>query len=506
MTPQSTNKDFRQHQAQVSEALFQNAIVTLGLTEEDAAVVLFYRPKGTVHWLPAEQSSLSHYDEHQQDMIVVGRHNNAFGQWFEITEHSWQGSVNQGAVHVGVGVIDGALYQLDESALFYGEDFEPYWSPVVHADTKEVSAIFQKITGKAYPVMTCDGTDPVAWNYMLKQKEQAGFLYHEKEQSFAHVNVFRFDSELHKQVYLTIAKKAARDTPDTLAGVLVPVVSRLRPELTDWLESEAGRHIVSAALSHLHVLPDNALALQVNQQISEALSREQALREAQAAKQRQSELPKDAPPAVHFYHGGKAWYGDFELNAKKNGGMEHGPGLYLTNGIETARNYAKGGGVVQRIAVRADARLLKDKKCSADDMIDFVKRNSVRNYKKVISDIERNAEKMGSRHIDLEVLINLMINNDSLKPSVAPALNEFIVSNGVDISVFNAPMWTSHGGGNDQWVVVFNPKVVLSKTKVDMKQFDWRSPRLPTYEEQLASLPLPEPIPAVEPTKMAQRR
>jgi hypothetical protein len=36
--------------------------------------------------------------------------------------------------------------------------------------------------------------------------------------------------------------------------------------------------------------------------------------------------------------------------------------------------------------------------------------------------------------------------------------------------------------------VVFNPDVVVSRTRVDMKAYDWSETHLPTFEEQLAGL------------------
>lgn len=188
---------------------------------------------------------------------------------------------------------------------------------------------------------------------------------------------------------------------------------------------------------------------------------------------------------ITFFHGGRIWYGDFEIKPKSSKVMEHGPGLYLTNGIETARHYAKGGGVVQAIQIDPNASLLEHKKTDINEMMKFLAAAKVKNREKIALYLNENAIRYDNNNIPLETLVNLMINLDALMPSVAPSLNEFIIQQGVDISVFNAPMWTSHGQGNDQWMVVYNPKVVMSKQQIDMKKFDWSNTHLPRYEKQL---------------------
>jgi hypothetical protein len=191
---------------------------------------------------------------------------------------------------------------------------------------------------------------------------------------------------------------------------------------------------------------------------------------------------------LKFYHGGREWFGDFEVNPKSSAVMAHGPGLYLTNGIETARHYAKGGGVVQLIGVDPNAKLICDVKTTFSEMTSFLKGNRIRNSRDIYDCLTDTVERMETENLPLEALINLMVNFKSLVPSSAKPLNEFIVSQGADIAVFRAPMFTSHGQGNDEWSVVFNPNVIISRKKVDMKKFDWSETRLPTYKEQLSSI------------------
>lgn len=196
-------------------------------------------------------------------------------------------------------------------------------------------------------------------------------------------------------------------------------------------------------------------------------------------------MSNTSQPRLNFYHGGREWMGDFEVNPKNSKVMEHGPGLYLTNGIETARHYAKGGGVVQLIGIDPNATRITDSSVHVDVLAAFVRQNSIRHGDKIIADLSHNAERMGSDHLCLDYLVNLMINHKSLTPSAAKPLNEFIVAQGVDMDVFDAPMFCSHGGTQDQWLVIFNPDVVVARQKVDMKSFDWSETHVPRYDAQM---------------------
>jgi hypothetical protein len=196
----------------------------------------------------------------------------------------------------------------------------------------------------------------------------------------------------------------------------------------------------------------------------------------------------EKPKELQFYHGGREWFGHFEVNPKSSAVMAHGPGLYLTNGIETARHYAKGGGVVQLIGINPNAKLLCDVQTPFSEMTSFLKTNSIRKARDIFDCLTESVERMQTEDLPLETLINLMVNFGALVPSSAKPLNEFIISQGADIAVFRAPMFSSHGHGNDEWSVVFNPAVVLSRKKVDMKKFDWSETRLPTYQDQLSSI------------------
>jgi hypothetical protein len=78
--------------------------------------------------------------------------NDHYGQWIDIWDELWSGSVNLGQISLGVKIIDGELYAMDDEVHFY-RDLDPNWSKVVSAPTRELAVLFKNLTGKDYPVI-----------------------------------------------------------------------------------------------------------------------------------------------------------------------------------------------------------------------------------------------------------------------------------------------------------------------------------------------------------------
>lgn len=201
---------------------------------------------------------------------------------------------------------------------------------------------------------------------------------------------------------------------------------------------------------------------------------------------------------LKYYHGGRNWIGPVEVIGKPGQKFEHGPGFYLTNGIRTAESYAKGGGVVQLIELSPDIRLMQDVKVDPQVLQDFLLDSPrIRNRSAIQNDIERCYQRLadqGDEQIGIDYLVNLMINHDALKPAQVAPLREFLVAQGADVDVFDAPGWCSYGGHRDEWMVVFNTDKILGRTL--QKEAGFEFDNLPTFKEQMQTIGFPRRQPS----------
>ena len=146
---------------------------------------------------------------------------------------------------------------------------------------------------------------------------------------------------------------------------------------------------------------------------------------------------------------------------------EHGPGIYFTTSLETARKYARGGGAVKRASISPNLRWIGDAKISLADAVGFVKSQPrMKNRAAVIADLERNAARMKTDRIAADVLVNLGVNHDALVGDVAPAMARFLVDHGVDASLARM---SGNAGADEDWLVIFNPRVILAIEEIDKK-------------------------------------
>jgi hypothetical protein len=181
-----------------------------------------------------------------------------------------------------------------------------------------------------------------------------------------------------------------------------------------------------------------------------------------------------------LYHGSRRWQGPPEVRAGRNGRMEHGPGIYLTTAYETARKYAKGGGLVLRFTIEAPLRWLEDAELSLPDALDFVAGlRGLRARAQIEEGLRRTAERMAPRlgggKVPAATLVNLMVNHEALGGTAGPKAAEYLVRRGADASLANER-------NDEDWVVLFNPRKVISVEPVSAKDFDarpeWNLPRV----------------------------
>lgn len=183
-----------------------------------------------------------------------------------------------------------------------------------------------------------------------------------------------------------------------------------------------------------------------------------------------------------YWHGGKRWDGKPEVQAPRQGRYECGPGIYLTNRYLTAKKYAAGGKVTTLITLANNVRWLQDAKLPLKELFDFL--DTVPRLKgraRVKADFEQRCVRREMLMTDLcpvEYLVNILINTESLAGQVGLALVDWLTSKGVDASLHGAH-------GQEQWVIVFNPAVivkheVVSGSKVSLDSYELPRITLPS--------------------------
>ena len=165
---------------------------------------------------------------------------------------------------------------------------------------------------------------------------------------------------------------------------------------------------------------------------------------------------------IVLWHGGRPWEGPPSILPRAPTAMEHGPGIYLTTGADTARHYGRGGGTVLRVELADDVRWLDDVRVSVDDAKGWVKEESgLRKKRDILADLDRFAERTKRPDMPARVLVNLAVNHRALGGEHGPSLARWLAAHGADADRVDPPLFTTREG-NEDWVVVFNPAKIVS--------------------------------------------
>ncbi len=184
---------------------------------------------------------------------------------------------------------------------------------------------------------------------------------------------------------------------------------------------------------------------------------------------------------IELWHGGTRWEGPPEVRGPKQGKYECGPGIYLTTRYLRARDYARGSKVTTLVTLADDIRWLEKTKLPLKELIEYAKtaprlpkraRDNVVAY--LLRDPEGNERELDSLQ-DVTRLVNLLINEEALAGQPGVHLAEWLTSKGIDASL-HTPM------SQEQWVIVFNPKVIRKHRVVPASQVDLSQYELPTIE------------------------
>jgi hypothetical protein len=180
-----------------------------------------------------------------------------------------------------------------------------------------------------------------------------------------------------------------------------------------------------------------------------------------------------AGDTFQMYHGGQRWSRiPSELIGASKGRYEGGVGIYFTNSYQTAREYAKGGKVVQLVNIDKNFKTLDEVQIPVAELVDFVKNVAgMKKKKEIIQDLISNAQRRNKDTISLSILNNLVVNYEVGAGRVGVDVSNFFVSKGGDANV-------DRHSGDEFWMTVFNPKIIKHVSVVDPKTVDYKFPFL----------------------------
>ena len=127
-------------------------------------------------------------------------------------------------------------------------------------------------------------------------------------------------------------------------------------------------------------------------------------------------------------------------------------------------------------------RLLENLRIKPDIMLAAVRSiPRLRAKQAILDDIGWCAERSKSNTIGLNTVINLAAHHRALSGAPAVAISEFVASHGADASLYER--------SGEDWLVVFNTKIILSSTVVRSNDVDVTMFSLSRVREAMAPTP-----------------
>lgn len=186
--------------------------------------------------------------------------------------------------------------------------------------------------------------------------------------------------------------------------------------------------------------------------------------------------------SVKFWHGSQKWSGSPVVQPSRKGCYECGPGLYLTTHRTTAAKYSRGAGSLVMVEIDPGVRLLQDAtftRAQMQEALDSLPR--LRNRKKIEADLDECLTRHPDGQLMAIYLVNLCVNHEALSGENGPALARWLTQNGVDASLEGK-------SGKEDWLIVFNPKVIIGSSKLTAAQADKIEWEFPPLADQIGAL------------------
>lgn len=191
------------------------------------------------------------------------------------------------------------------------------------------------------------------------------------------------------------------------------------------------------------------------------------------------------------WHGGQRWHDAPEIRAPRAGRYEHGCGIYLTNVWGRASEYAKGGKSVMRVTMEAERPAPRP--VPHDEVLEFIKTcPGLRNHTRIADYVREHRRE----RFHPEYLNNLCINEQSLTAVSAPLVARWLTEHGMPLGISRIG---TKNGVTEEWMVVFDPSIIVRAEVVPAAVLDrlpnYSDREFPTFSEQFAAAPEPDPEP-----------
>ena len=160
-----------------------------------------------------------------------------------------------------------------------------------------------------------------------------------------------------------------------------------------------------------------------------------------------------------FWHGGDLSDIDntFKQQTKK---QEYGPGLYLTTSYEVVKKYIKGGRKLYRVEV-ALGNSLERTDIPYDNVLQFLNRLP-KSISIKLKDKFDEHNKNG--FVSAEIINNVFVNYNLLKPEISYKLKQFYLENNIDYSLV-----TNAFGWGEDMMVLFNTNKIINVKRIGPK-------------------------------------
>lgn len=156
---------------------------------------------------------------------------------------------------------------------------------------------------------------------------------------------------------------------------------------------------------------------------------------------------------IRLWHGGGIWHDKPEVRAQKKGNQECGPGIYMSTNYSTARNYGRS---LTLVTLTDQITWLEDTKLPSAVVFDYLDKLSGKGVPAVLADVKAYQARLKHENgepIPASVLVNLLLFHGAAHGERGVQLAAWLVKQGIDASRYNRSI-------NDDWVIVFNPKVI----------------------------------------------